>query len=213
MRLVLLQYCSRVTTRMQTSLTWLVCVIALFVVWQISVSYSRHAITWHLHAVTTAAAAPLVSLLACMFCGARANLQHAKHSNILVQHRLMLRTTQASHRPVGASDPVDDLLQVQRAALNFRSIFPFICSIYGQYSRATNINHHSRLVVPPQVGSEMVRNTDFLTCLGFDATQEVFKATVSALATVIVVGVSLLGSDTLSRAGQAASFSPGVGGR
>lgn len=191
MRLVLLQYCSRVTARMQTSLTWLVCVVSLFVVWQVSVCYSRHEITWHLYAAASAAAAPLASLLACMHMGARANLEHAKHANALVQHRLLLRTSGPSASAAGGAahahysprlaaggppDPVDDLLQV---------------------------------------GSELVRNTDPLTCVGFDATQELFKATVSALATaIVVVGVSLLGPDaTLSAraaGAQAATFAAAV---
>lgn len=118
---MLLQYCSRVSSRMQTSLTWLVCVAALFVIWQISVSYSQQSITWHLYAVSSAAAVPLAALLGCQFCGARANIQHAKHSNILVQHRLLLRTQSRSvARPIGVSDPLDDLLSVGSEARAYK---------------------------------------------------------------------------------------------
>lgn len=73
---------------------------------------------------------------------------------------------------------------------------------------------HSLRMLPQRLSlnlSQMVRNTDPLTVLGFDATPEVFKATVSALATMIVIGFSLLGDTKLSKAGQA-SLSP-VGGR
>lgn len=220
-RLVLLQYGSRVSNRMQASLTTAVLLSALLMGWQVVVALSYKSLQWELYAAMMAFGIALVGLLACQGAGAAANDAHLSHFRYLLQHRLLLRSRIALTTPglllsvtaTKVDSQVDDLLavggEVRAPGCPLRH-YPHLLQLDS--GRPRHALMMRCLITPPAPGaccSQMVNNTEPLKALGFDATSELLKATVSFLLTALVVATSLLAplsrADSASRASIAGS--------